>query len=175
MTTRITLPLGVPRIFTAKISESPFFEDRASHWKIRGHVPRVDDHRVLSLKEQSWLLVDIPDDPDYFGGTPVRNRKTACFEALVLEPHFAQILRLLLATVEAPVLGVQNPCSFRCWNQECGSKRVLERLAQALWLKVVRGDCEAMRPAMAVLIEVMSPIVKLVQPARCLYKRGTVV
>ena len=24
------------------------------------------------------------------GGTPMRHRKTACFEALVLEPHFAQ-------------------------------------------------------------------------------------
>ena len=26
----------------------------------------------------------------YYGGTPVRRRKTACFEALVLEPHFAE-------------------------------------------------------------------------------------
>ena len=26
----------------------------------------------------------------YYGGTPMRHRKTACFEALVLEPHFAQ-------------------------------------------------------------------------------------
>ena len=34
----------------------------------------------------------------YYGGTPMCNRKTACFEALVLEAHFAQILRLLLAT-----------------------------------------------------------------------------
>ena len=34
----------------------------------------------------------------YYGGTPMRHRKTACFGALVLEPHFAQILRPLLAT-----------------------------------------------------------------------------
>ena len=26
----------------------------------------------------------------YYGGTPMRHHKTACFEALVLEPHFAQ-------------------------------------------------------------------------------------
>ena len=26
----------------------------------------------------------------YYGGTPMRHRKTACFEALVLEPHFVQ-------------------------------------------------------------------------------------
>ena len=28
--------------------------------------------------------------PIYYGGTPMRHRKTACFEALVLEPNFAQ-------------------------------------------------------------------------------------
>ena len=28
----------------------------------------------------------------YYGGTPMRHRKTACFGALVLEPHFDQIL-----------------------------------------------------------------------------------
>ena len=37
-----------------------------------------------------------------YGGTPMRNRKTACFEALVLEPHIAQILRPLLATLLPP-------------------------------------------------------------------------
>ena len=40
----------------------------------------------------------------HYGGTPMRNRKTACFEALVLEPHIAQILRPLLATLLPPLL-----------------------------------------------------------------------
>ena len=38
---------------------------------------------------------------------PMRNGKTACFEALVLEAHFAQILRLLLATL-LPVRSLQG-------------------------------------------------------------------
>ena len=32
----------------------------------------------------------------YYGGTPMRHRKTACFETLVLEPHFAQSCGLFL-------------------------------------------------------------------------------
>ena len=32
----------------------------------------------------------------YYGGTPKRHRKTACFETLVLEPHFAQSCGLFL-------------------------------------------------------------------------------
>ena len=31
-----------------------------------------------------------------YGGTPMRHRKTACFEALVLEPNFAQSCRRFL-------------------------------------------------------------------------------
>ena len=41
---------------------------------------------------------------DYYGGTPLCSRKTACFEALVLEPHIALILRPLLATLSPPLL-----------------------------------------------------------------------
>ena len=33
----------------------------------------------------------------------MRNHKTACFEGLVLEPHIAQILRPLLATLLPPL------------------------------------------------------------------------
>ena len=40
----------------------------------------------------------------HYGGTPLRSRKTACFEALVLEPHIALILRPLLATLSPPLL-----------------------------------------------------------------------
>ena len=40
----------------------------------------------------------------------MRHRKTACFGALVLEPHshFDQILRPLLATLLSPFLGWQS-------------------------------------------------------------------
>ena len=40
----------------------------------------------------------------YYEGTRMRHRKTACFQALVLDPHFAQMLRPLLATLLFPWL-----------------------------------------------------------------------
>ena len=70
------------------------------------------------------------------GGTPMHNRKTACFEALVLEPHFAQILRPLLATLLPPwlaefsasiilledakceIAGLPNTCGLHMFNSE---------------------------------------------------------
>ena len=70
----------------------------------------------------------------YYGGTPMRHRKTACFEALVLEPHFAQscarflLLYCLLVwrtslqrlKVAAHVLvkswfAAPLPCTFQCF------------------------------------------------------------
>ena len=70
----------------------------------------------------------------YYGGTPMRHRKTACFEALVLEPHFAQscgrflLLYCLLGwrtslqrlKVAAHVLvkswfAAPLPCTFQCF------------------------------------------------------------
>ena len=70
----------------------------------------------------------------YHGGTPMRHRKTACFEALVLEPHFAQscacflLLYCLLGwrtslqrlKVAAHVLfkwwfAAPLPCTFQCF------------------------------------------------------------
>ena len=70
----------------------------------------------------------------YYGGMPVRHRKTACFEALVLEPHFAEscarflLLYCLLGwrtslqrlKVAAHVLvkswfAAPLPCTFQCF------------------------------------------------------------
>ena len=70
----------------------------------------------------------------YYGGTPMRHRKTACFEALVLELHFAQscgrflLLYCLLGwrtslqrlKVAAHVLvkswfAAPLPCTFQCF------------------------------------------------------------
>ena len=70
----------------------------------------------------------------YYGGTPMRHRKTACFKALVLEPHFAQscgrflLLYCLLGwrtslqrlKIAAHVLvrswfAAPLPCTFQCF------------------------------------------------------------
>ena len=72
--------------------------------------------------------------PCCYGGTPMRHRKTACFEALVLEPHFAQscgrflLLYCILGwqtslqrlKVSAHVLvkswfAAPLPCTFQCF------------------------------------------------------------
>ena len=70
----------------------------------------------------------------YYGGTPMRHRKTACFEALVLEPHFAQscgrflllycllgwrtsLQRLKVAThvLVKSWFAAPLPCTFQCF------------------------------------------------------------
>ena len=43
--------------------------------------------RRYTVKSNAW---ENQQHACYHGGTPMRHRKTACFEALVLEPHFAQ-------------------------------------------------------------------------------------
>ena len=43
--------------------------------------------RKYTVKSHGW---ENQQHACYYGGTPVRHRKTACFEALVLEPHFAE-------------------------------------------------------------------------------------
>ena len=43
--------------------------------------------RRYTVKSHAW---ENQQHACYYGGTPMRHRKTACFEALVLEPHFAQ-------------------------------------------------------------------------------------
>ena len=55
----------------------------------------------------------------YYGGTPMRHRKTACFEALVLEPHFAQSCgRFLLLYSLGGRVRCKHPFIGRCkmWN-----------------------------------------------------------
>ena len=47
---------------------------------------------VLLAEDTQSSLTQGENQPHacYYGGTPMRHCKTACFEALVLEPHFAQ-------------------------------------------------------------------------------------
>ena len=45
------------------------------------------------MKSHAW---ENQQHARYYGGTPMRHRKTARFEALVLEPHFAQSCAFLL-------------------------------------------------------------------------------
>ena len=49
--------------------------------------------RRYTVKSHAW---ENQQHACYYGGTPKRHRKTACFETLVLEPHFAQSCGLFL-------------------------------------------------------------------------------
>ena len=87
--------------------------------------------RRYTVKSHAW---ENQQHACYYGGTPMRHRKTACFEALVLEPHFAQscacflLLYCLLGwrtslqrlKVAAHVLfkwwfAAPLPCTFQCF------------------------------------------------------------
>ena len=61
----------------------------------------------------------------------MRHRKTACFGALVLEPHFAQILRPLLATYIGKVLAAAGSESFMVEKSIAGSGARAEPLQAA--------------------------------------------
>ena len=51
--------------------------------------------RSYIVKPHSW---ENQQHACYYEGTPMRHRITACFQALVLDPHFAHTLRPLLVT-----------------------------------------------------------------------------
>ena len=87
--------------------------------------------RRYTVKSHAW---EKQQHACYYGGTPMRHRKTACFDALVLEPHFAQfcgrflLLYCLLGwrtslqrlKVAAHVLvkswfAAPLPCTFQCF------------------------------------------------------------
>ena len=87
--------------------------------------------RRYTVKSHAW---ENQQHACYYGGTPMRHRKTACFEALVLELHFAQscgrflLLYCLLGwrtslqrlKVAAHVLvkswfAAPLPCTFQCF------------------------------------------------------------
>lgn len=60
----------------------------------------------------------------------MRHRKTACFQALVLDPYCAQMLRPLLATLLFPWLA-EVRCKYlnvlrMCWSSRC----LLSRMRQ---------------------------------------------
>ena len=67
----------------------------------------------------------------YYGGTPMRHHKTACFEALVLEPHFAQScgrfllliaslggrVRCTLEDAKCEIASLSNTCGLHMFKQ----------------------------------------------------------
>ena len=66
----------------------------------------------------------------------MRHRKTACFGALVLEPHFDQILRPLLATLLSPwlaefaasiILFEDAKCEIAALSNTCGRHMILSQ------------------------------------------------
>ena len=88
----------------------------------------------------------------YYGGTPMCHRKTACFEALVLEPYFAQscarflLLYCLLAwrtslqclkvaahVLVKPWFAAPPPCTFHCFVRNC-SKHAVDFPMRETWL-----------------------------------------
>ena len=87
--------------------------------------------RRYTVKFHAW---ENQQHARYYGGTPMRHRKTACFEALVLEPHLAQscarflllycllgwgssLQRLKVAAhvLVKPWFAALPPCTFQCF------------------------------------------------------------
>ena len=67
----------------------------------------------------------------YYGGTPMRHRKTACFGALVLEPHFAQSCGRFLLLTWGKVLAAAGSESFMVEKSIAGSGARAEPLQAA--------------------------------------------
>ena len=67
----------------------------------------------------------------YYGGTPMRHRKTACFGALVLEPHFAQSCGRFLLLTWGKVLSAAGSESFMVEKSIAGSGARAEPLQAA--------------------------------------------
>ena len=81
-------PWTIAAVSTSFLRLHPWCQlKRSSVNRDRLGVKSQDQEEDASPKRrQHRSLLDIK----YYGGTPMRHRKTACFEALVLEPHFAQ-------------------------------------------------------------------------------------
>ena len=84
---------------------------------------RADKCIGLTPREACGIL----NGTDYYGGTPKRHRKTACFEILVLEPHFAQSCGLFLLLIYC-LLGWRTSLQRLKVLRMCWSSRGLPRL-----------------------------------------------
>ena len=79
--------------------------------------------RRYTVKSHAW---ENQQHACYYGGTPMRHRKTACFEALVLEPHFAQscgatLLHPWVAEFAASILSLEDAkCEIASLSNTCG-------------------------------------------------------
>ena len=67
----------------------------------------------------------------YYEGTPMRHRKTACFGALVLEPHFAQSCGRFLLLTWGKALAAAGSESFMVEKSIAGSGARAEPLQAA--------------------------------------------
>ena len=79
--------------------------------------------RRYTVKSHAW---ENQQHACYYGGTPMRHRKTACFEALVLEPHFAQSCGRFLCYFIASLVGGLR-CNASRLLRMCWSSRGLPR------------------------------------------------
>ena len=80
--------------------------------------------RRYTVKSHAW---ENQQHACYYGGTPKRHRKTACFETLVLEPHFAQSCGLFLLLIYC-LLGWRTSLQRLKVLRMCWSSRGLPRL-----------------------------------------------
>ena len=110
---------------------------RQTTWKT------IEDKHPKSQTHMNWKTVEEwhqraghrqPDKKTnggrYGDGTLMRHCKTACFEALVLEPQFDKILRLLLAALMTPWL-----CRVRCKHHIVG--RYIAALSNTCGLHII--------------------------------------
>ena len=60
----------------------PLFEYDRRMPKVEAYVPKIEDQRYLTKREQTWMLVEIPADPDYseYALAAVRPRRTTAWE-----------------------------------------------------------------------------------------------
>ena len=84
--------------------------------------------RRYTVKSHAW---ENQQHACYYGGTPMRHRKTACFEALVLEPHFAQSCGRFLLLTWGKVLAAAGSESFMVEKSIAGSGARAEPLQAA--------------------------------------------
>ena len=65
----------------------PLFEYDRRMPKIEAYVPKEEDQRYLTKREQAWMLVEIPADPDYseYALAALRPRRTLAWEKYAQE------------------------------------------------------------------------------------------
>ena len=78
--------------------------------------------RRYTVKSHAW---ENQQHACYYGGTPMRHHKTACFEALVLEPHFAQSCARFIASLVGGLRCNASRLLRMCWSSRDLPRRFL--------------------------------------------------